>query len=1711
MKIVRFTSPFANKAGRIALPWRGPPTTLAVEMEIAGLARPGATQVELWSNAGNNRDPSRYRAQPMTHTGHLDGVDRFEARLQVAAAGNYRVAGRFCLEPGGPWIWTGDQGHPDLLFRPRPPWLHDLTIEIVSVAGVNCRADGVPGTFADMMQGGSPLEGGACSLAWLADSGVNCLWLLPIFPPSPTRLVARDDDFGSPYAATCLFEVRPELAERARGLGGKAARRAALAEFRDFVAMAHDLGLRLLLDVALNHVGPQHRFADLFTTARGGYEVRYNDFSNLDLDAPERIQLALRLADPRIPDHLEQLAPWMFGSQRTFPAGASDVGAIAPGGWFEWPDALQLNHGRRRTGFRSFVDAGPTREHRAVRDWLTRALTFWAVEVGVDGFRLDHLAGMPLAWLEEAGNRVQAAVDEVDPGRTLILIGEDHDTADRTQHFLDAVQSSWLGELLADPSAARLEQIVEDPWFCHLANLATHDEDRVAGRLGGNLDAVACLTGLCLLVGGASAELCGDRLGERQRLHLRSDRPIAALCAPTTAGRELARRLSRMARLRRTEPALAGRGRTWLGVGGPSGWPETGKKELVALARHPRGQPGRSLIVVASLHPEEIAERVRLDPETLTTLAPRATYRVRDLLKPALEAAPVRNATARVELTGAELMRDGLPIRLRPWQIKVLAIEPVDRSGPALDRSGPALDESGPAPEPGTAVVRFEHRADPRQLVELAGDFNDFGNPLTMEESAPGCYSAELQLGPGVYRYKYRLNRRTWQEERAAVAIDHAEGLGNALCTVQGSPHPVQLAPDRRHLLLHPDGRLVVQLEVSGVDRPPDRLWLRWSGEPGRVEPVPLCALRCRHGQLLMRATAMLEPHALPTHLGLHPDRGPLFALPPPSPTLASAPAWAAGSVWYAIFVDRWRRGSGSPPDPRAAPREAPSSATTFYGGDLDGIREALDELVDLGVDGLVLTPVHPSPTPHRYDATNLTAVDERLGGERALRQLIDAAHQRSLRIVLDVAVTHVNEAHPAFQDLLAHQEASPYAAWFRIRRFPVSARAPETVALYPTRPELPLLELGPGPAREHALDAALALVRLGVDGLRLDAVSDAPPDFWQELRARARALNPELFLLGEIVGDRPHPFLEEGGVDSATNFTHREAMFAFLGCARIDAPEFWSRTALDRFRRGPFDPISSMLFLDNHDTGRFTSVTGYFDRLRLALAYMLFRPEPVWLTYGTELGLSSGVPEGELDNAWPERLPMPPTGAPSGETGRTLRLLLGLRRRIEPWRHGALALVTAQGHLLVLERRSGNGVVRGCFNAGDRPVRLPDLPDGVQLLAAVNHDGTNLGELPPRAASFFWTGGDPSHLQPAVDSAAPPERQERAPLDRPFRRGELATVTPPSRFHINLSDRCPLGCRHCITRAPEATRSGRGQVMGPEIVRALGPHLRNATYVGFTHAGEPLASPQLRPFLRLLEHERRGQPTVVHLLTGGHGLSPERFLELCNLGVNSWSFSMDGMSEHTHDALRLGSNVQALRATIAQLTALREARQIDARLGIAWTVTRSNLHEIESLVRFAAGTDLDWLKLEELFPINPVAAAEAKIPGPELTQAMEQAAALAGSLGVPLLDHVHPLEARRCERDRDPKLRQIGELDNFVNRLEINSCRLPWELVCVEPDGRVRPVDFHHPVAGNLVEQDLTTLFNSEGFRMARWRALERRVCTDLPLCPSDPGPASW
>ncbi|RKQ84127.1 glycoside hydrolase family 13 protein [Brockia lithotrophica] len=420
-----------------------------------------------------------------------------------------------------------------------------------------------------------------------------------------------------------------------------------------------------------------------------------------------------------------------------------------------------------------------------------------------------------------------------------------------------------------------------------------------------------------------------------------------------------------------------------------------------------------------------------------------------------------------------------------------------------------------------------------------------------------------------------------------------------------------------------------------------------------------------------------------------------------------SPPAWAADAVAYQIFPDRFAVASGGfegAPRGRAA-WGSPPTPESFFGGDLVGIREKLDVLADLGVNLIYLTPIFTAPSNHRYDTEDYLQVDPRLGGNEALRALVDAAHARGMRILLDGVFNHAGERFFAFRDVLRRGRSSPYAGWFWFPgEFPVEDGVPRYETFATGVWSMPKLNLLHPEAREYFLRVGENWVReFGIDGWRLDVANEVPTSFWREFRRRVKAVRPDALLVGEIWHDAL-PWLRGDVFDGVTHYRFRELAVAFLAEGGLSASEF-ARHLLDAYFRYPSGVWPALWNLvESHDTKRFlTLVRGDRRLFRLAVFLQMALPGMPLLYYGSEVGLEGGD---DPDN----RRTYPWDPAEQDLALRAdVRRLVHLRRKLPQAGAGSFAVVAADdlAEAIVVYRRGGSWSGLFAWTRSPRDVRL--------------------------------------------------------------------------------------------------------------------------------------------------------------------------------------------------------------------------------------------------------------------------------------------------------------------------------------------------------------------------------------------------------------------
>ena len=461
-----------------------------------------------------------------------------------------------------------------------------------------------------------------------------------------------------------------------------------------------------------------------------------------------------------------------------------------------------------------------------------------------------------------------------------------------------------------------------------------------------------------------------------------------------------------------------------------------------------------------------------------------------------------------------------------------------------------------------------------------------------------------------------------------------------------------------------------------------------------------------------------------------------------------SPPAWMHEAVMYQVFPDRFARSAQADAHPTpdwAIPAAwddpvdvvEPGRSQQFYGGDLDGVTGKLDHLVQLGVNLLYLTPIFPAASNHRYDASSFLSVDPLLGGDEAYIRLVEAAHERGIRVIGDLTSNHSGDRHEWFLSALGNPAAPAEEFYYFL-----DEGNTEYVSWlgYPT---LPKFNWASQKLRERFIDGPDSVVArwlkppFNTDGWRIYVANmtgrlgevDLNAEVRQLLRQTMIDINPETLLLGESTNDATSDLQGDGWHGGMTYPSFTRPLWAWLskptraahvtatgdvtedpwffglpigGIPRYSASDFVS--SVTRFTAGiPWRVrLGNMLPLDTHDTARFATHAAA-GTVSLAVGLSMTLPGLPAVFAGDEYG-AIGV-DGEAS-----RTPMPWGTEDDPSTAERLALyrdLIHLRRAHSVLGDGGLRWVHVDDETVLFVRESAEESILVLASRGDVAIEL--------------------------------------------------------------------------------------------------------------------------------------------------------------------------------------------------------------------------------------------------------------------------------------------------------------------------------------------------------------------------------------------------------------------
>ena len=443
-------------------------------------------------------------------------------------------------------------------------------------------------------------------------------------------------------------------------------------------------------------------------------------------------------------------------------------------------------------------------------------------------------------------------------------------------------------------------------------------------------------------------------------------------------------------------------------------------------------------------------------------------------------------------------------------------------------------------------------------------------------------------------------------------------------------------------------------------------------------------------------------------------------------------PDWVKDAIFYQIFPDRFARSSRVHKTTNLETWESKPTAHGYKGGDLLGVLEKLDHLEQLGVNAIYFCPVFQSGANHRYHTHDYFQVDPMLGGNNALKELIQRAHTKGIRVVLDGVFNHASRGFFQFHDILENGSQSAYLDWFNVRGYPLRAyesKDPPNYDAWWGYPALPKFNTNTPAVREFLWQVAEYWIKFGVDGWRLDVPNEIDDDsFWQEFRNRVKRANPDAYIVGEIWNDATR-WLRGDQFDAVMNYVFTTLAYEFVAGRTLRKDvihdtgfKHFGQTDAEGFARGaesllgqhPWEiTLAQLNLLGSHDTPRVMSILGGDTEAYklLTLLQMTFPGAPC-VYYGDEIGMQGQRdPDCRRGMIWDEH-------HWNRDVLSFTRQAIDMRKAIPALRRGQFRTVQAHGMTYTFERKltDGSGTAIVSVNADTKPhnISLEGLEDGL-------------------------------------------------------------------------------------------------------------------------------------------------------------------------------------------------------------------------------------------------------------------------------------------------------------------------------------------------------------------------------------------------------------
>ena len=431
-------------------------------------------------------------------------------------------------------------------------------------------------------------------------------------------------------------------------------------------------------------------------------------------------------------------------------------------------------------------------------------------------------------------------------------------------------------------------------------------------------------------------------------------------------------------------------------------------------------------------------------------------------------------------------------------------------------------------------------------------------------------------------------------------------------------------------------------------------------------------------------------------------------------------PDWAANKVVYQIFPSRF---AASKPVDKKLWYKAPITPRDDLHGDFRGIIDHLDHIQDLGIDVIYMTPSFKSDSCHKYDTIDYYEIDPSFGTKEELKELVQKAHDRGMKVVMDAVFNHTGKEFFAFQDILEKGEKSKYLDWYYIDELPLKGKWGEipNFLCFGYYGGMPKLNLKNPEVEKYITDVACYWIReCDIDGWRLDVGDEISHFFWKRFRKAIKAVKKDMLIIGEIwhyAGD----FLEGDEWDTVMNYPFYLNLIDLLADEKINVSQFIQNLGYLKGRLHKKCYPLMWNLIDSHDTARFLHLCkDNKKKQHLAAAFQLLLPGMPMIYYGDEYAMpGANDPDCRRGMYWDEEYQ-------DKEMFEWYKQLLQVRKKYKCIVEGELveAITRDEEETIVLIRKNGEETMALIFNCSSSERRFNEYEGKYNLLGEELFDG---------------------------------------------------------------------------------------------------------------------------------------------------------------------------------------------------------------------------------------------------------------------------------------------------------------------------------------------------------------------------------------------------